>query len=100
MPTFPTFSDMLEDLGGISAERIRQYPPPGTATEQDVLDIEAKENRLFELVDGILVEKAMGFWESVIATAISAALRAFVIPRKLGVVAGSDGMVRLFPHLN
>ena len=75
-------------------------PLPGTATEQDVVSIQAKEGRLFELVDGVLVEKAMGFWESVLAVAISSALRAFVLPRKLGVVAGADGMVRLFPHLN
>jgi Uma2 family endonuclease len=93
-------ADLLQSLGGISPERVRLDPPPGTATEQDVLDIEAKENRLFELVDGVLVEKAMGFWESVLATAIAAALRAFVIPRKLGVVAGADGMVRLFPHIS
>lgn len=99
MTTDTTLADLLEDLGGISPSRVRMQPPPGTATEQDVLNIEAKENRLFELVDGVLVEKAMGFWESVLATAIASALRSFVISRKLGVVAGSDGMVRLFPHL-
>jgi len=100
MPTTASLADLLQDLGGISPERVRMRPAPGTATEQDVLEIEAKEKRLFELVDGILVEKVMGFWESVLAVAISSALRAFVIQRKLGVVAGADGMVRLFPNLN
>jgi Uma2 family endonuclease len=100
MPATATLADLLHDLGGISPNRVRMRPFPGTATERDVLDVQAKENRLYELVDGVLVEKAMGFWESVLAVAISSALRTFVIPRKLGVVAGSDGMVRLFPHLN
>lgn len=100
MPSTATLADLLQDLGGIPPHRVRMRPVPGTATEQDVLEIEAKENRLFELVDGVLVEKATGFWESVLAAAISSALREFVVPRKLGVVAGADGMVRLFPHLN
>lgn len=100
MATLPTLADLLEHLGDISPKRVRYQPLPGTATEQDVLEIKAKENRLFELVDGVLVEKAMGFWESVLAGAILSALRAFVMPRKLGVVAGADGMVRLFPDLN
>jgi Uma2 family endonuclease len=99
MATIATMADLLEQLGDISPSRIRLHPLPGTATEQDVINIEVHENRLFELVDGVLVEKAMGFWESVLATAIASALRAFVIPKKLGVVAGADGMVRLFPNL-
>src|SRR5438105_1875421 len=99
MATLATMADLLEHLGDISPSRVRLHPLPGTATEQDVIDIEAHENRLFELVDDVLVEKAMGFWESVLATAIAAALRDFVIPKKLGVVAGADGMVRLFPNL-
>lgn len=99
MTTTSTIADLLEELGGIAASRVRLQPPPGMATEQDVLEIEAKEKRLFELVDGVLVEKAMGFWESILAIAIGSALREFVRPRKLGVVTGADGMVRLFPHL-
>ena len=34
---------------------------PGTATEQDVVAIHDRENRRCELVDGVLVEKVMGF---------------------------------------
>jgi hypothetical protein len=36
-------------------------PAPGTATAEDVARIRDQEKRLYELVDGILVEKAMGF---------------------------------------
>ena len=51
------------DLGGIPLDRILFHPPPGTATEQDVIDQEAR-SRLCELVEGVLVEKAMGYLES------------------------------------
>ena len=62
-----TLADLLERFGAIPAARIRYDPTPGTATEQDVIALEARENRLFELVDGVLVEKAMGFYESFLA---------------------------------
>ena len=96
--TAPTLADLLDDLGGISPARVRYRPFPGT--EADVVEIQAKQNRLFELVDDLLVEKAMGLWESVLAMAIGAALREFIVPRKLGIVTGEAGMVRLFPHLS
>jgi Uma2 family endonuclease len=47
------------------------------------------------LVDGVLVEKAVGFRESFLAIALSAILWSFVKPRRLGVVTGEAGMVRL-----
>jgi Uma2 family endonuclease len=94
-----TLADLLEQLGGIPPQRIRFRPPPGTATEEDVLKIEAKENRLCELVDGVLVEKPMGYVESILAGAILSFLREFVVPRNLGHVSGADGMMRLFPGL-
>jgi Uma2 family endonuclease len=94
-----TLADFLKHLGGISPDRVLFQPAPGTATEDDVIAIEARENRLCELVDGVLVEKAMGFRESLLAIALAAHLRAFVVPRNLGLVSGPDGMVRLFPGL-
>ena len=91
-----SMADLLEHLGGISPARVRLYPYPGTATEADVVAVEASENRLCELIDGVLVEKPMGFRESLIAGPILTALNNFVVPRKLGVVTGADGMMRLF----
>lgn len=96
-PPLVTLRDLLDRLGGISPDRVRFDPLPGTATEDDVVHLEATEDRLYELVDGVLVEKAMGYRESLLAGAIIAALRAFVIPRKLGFVSGEAGMMRLFP---
>ncbi len=74
-------------------------PTPGTATEKDVIEILDRENRLFELVDGTLVEKPMGYEESEIACLIITALNNFVRPRKLGIVTGPDGTIRLFAGL-
>ncbi len=55
-----TVADLLKKLGDIPAERVHLDPPPGTATEKDVLDMERREGRICELVDGVLVEKSHG----------------------------------------
>ena len=83
-----TRADLVERLGGVPLERIRLFPHPGTATEEDVVRIEQQENRLCELVAGVLVEKAIGFGESLLAVAIASALRAFVTRSNLGLVTG------------
>ena len=66
-----TLADLRRRLGGIPLERIWFHPAPGTATEKDVIEAEERENRLCELVDGTLVEKAMGFEESRLAIELS-----------------------------
>lgn len=96
-PPAETMADLLHRLGDVSPERIRWRPLPGTATVEDVVEIEQRENRLFELVDGVLVEKIMGFSESRLAVAIAAALEAYVESKDLGVITGPDGMIR-FPE--
>ncbi len=98
-PVTGTLGELVARLGGVPLDRIRSEPPLGTATEQDVVDAEAIDNRLCELVDGVLVEKAMGYIESILAGALMTFLRAHVIPRNLGVISGPDGMMRLFPGL-
>ena len=95
LPHASTIADLLDRLDGVPAERVRLYPFPGTATVEDVVAIEARENRLFELVEGVLVEKPMGMRESVLAMKLGALLLAFVEPLKLGVVAGADCMMQL-----
>jgi Uma2 family endonuclease len=90
-----TLADLLERLGGIAPRRIRFHPAPGTATEQDVLDLDRRGEKMCELVDRVLVEKAMGFRESCLAAALAALLWRFVRERNLGQVSGEQGMVRL-----
>ena len=90
-----TVADLLERFGPMPDGRIRTNPPPGTATEQDVIDIEARESRLYELVDGVLVEKTVGVYESSLASRLIYFLNAFVLKLDLGVVTAPDGMMRL-----
>jgi Uma2 family endonuclease len=90
-----TLADLLEHLGGVSANRVRFPPALGTATEKDILEIHDRDRRLYELIEGVLVEKAMGLRESFLAVTLAAILLNFVRPRKLGIVTGADGMMRL-----
>src|SRR5271165_6654930 len=80
-PPIEDLAELLERLGGIPPARVRYHPPPGTATEADVVAaMEAPRKRLCELIDGVLVEKPMGFTESLLAAALIEILRAFVRP--------------------
>ena len=90
-----TLADLLEQLGNIAPARVRFRPVPGTATKKDVLAIHDREDRLYELVDGVLVEKVIGFRESLLAGMLIEILRGFVRVRNLGLVTAPDGMMRL-----
>lgn len=86
-----TLADLLHSIGDIAPERVRLRPTPGTATKQDLLALEGRGDRIYEVVDGVLVEKPMGYYESVVAATIVRILGSFVVPRKLGLVSGADG---------
>jgi Uma2 family endonuclease len=94
-----TIADLLHRLGGIPARRVRLVPAPGSANERDVVTVHDQTNRLFELVEGVLVEKGMGFDESIYAVILASRLVAFLSQHDLGKTLGADGMVRLFPGL-
>src|SRR5215210_2636674 len=98
-PPRRTVADLLEQLGDIPPRRVLADPAPGTATEQDVIDIEAREKRLCELVDGVLVEKPMGYYESRVAAELIILLGIYLRQHDLGVVAGEAGLLRLMPGL-
>ena len=91
-----TWADRLYDLGNIPASRIRMEPAPGTATMEDVTRLRDTEGRLYELVDGTLVEKAMGWQESLLAGVLLHWLHVYLDDNPLGVATGADGMTRLF----
>ena len=93
-PTIETVAELIESLGDIPPERIRMHPCPGTATESDVLAAHARDKRLCELVDGVLVEKPMGFDESRLALELGYVLVEFLRKHDLGVATGADGMLR------
>jgi Uma2 family endonuclease len=98
-PTIQTMADLLDRLGGVPLNRIRIHPSLGAATVQDVIDIQRQEGKLCELVDGVLLEKVMGLIESALAGLLIEVLRAFVVPRNIGIVTGADGTVELLSGL-
>jgi Uma2 family endonuclease len=91
-----TLADVLRHLGDIPLCRILWHPRPGTATEEDQIRmVDGEPKRLVELLDGILVEKAMGHRESLFAASLISLLMAFVRPRNLGVIGAPDAIMRL-----
>jgi Uma2 family endonuclease len=98
-PEIKTLADLRRRLGGIALDRIWFHPAPGTATEKDVILAEQRENRLCELVDGTLVEKAMGFEEARVATELAHLIKSYLDRNDLGICVGADGMMRIAPGL-
>lgn len=97
---FDTLDELIDALG-VPASRILLNPPIGTATEADVVrHVDGEPKRLVELVDGTLVEKAMGKRESELAALLISLLVQFVYPRKLGKVYGADLMARMSGRKN
>jgi len=88
-------AELLHELGDIPPERVLMNPPPGTATEADLLRKVEAEDKLCELVEGTLVEKPVGYREAKLAALLVHHLMSFVLPRKLGAVSGPDSTLRV-----
>jgi Uma2 family endonuclease len=99
LPGVENLGELLEQLGGISPHRVRLRPAPGTATEQDLLDVLDHTETLCELVDGVLVEKVMGYLEGALALWLGRLLGAFLDQHDLGDLAGADATMRLMPKV-
>ena len=93
-----TFAELWEQLGNVPRNRIRMFPPPGTATGAVVERLCNREPKcLCELIDGVLVEKTMGHVESRLAIRLGFLLQAFLEDHDFGIVAGADGPHRVLP---
>jgi Uma2 family endonuclease len=88
-------AEWVHGLGDVPLDRIIVDPWPGTATEEDLLRKVEVDKQLCELIDGTLVEKPMGWKESMIAARLIKLLLIFVEPRRLGFVTGEAGTIRL-----
>lgn len=100
LPASATLADLHAQLGSVPLQRIRCHPAPGTATEADVLRaVEGDDKHLCELVDGVLVEKPMGYYESLLAAVFIRLLGSFLDEHDLGIVLGADATLRLAPGL-
>jgi Uma2 family endonuclease len=90
-----TIADLLAHLGDVPPNRVRLRPTPGTATARDVIEVRERERRLCELIDGVLVDKTMGFLESALAAFILVRLDLVARARGFGIVLGADATMRI-----
>jgi Uma2 family endonuclease len=95
----PTMGGVLDRLGNISPHRVLIEPLPGKATEEDLVRLHTHTDRIFELIDGTLVEKTMGFLESALAFWLGHLLQRFLEGANLGILVGADGAMRFLPGL-
>lgn len=87
-----TLADVLKRLGDVPLNRILMKPAPGTATPRDALLLSEREpKRLCELVDGVLVEKAMGHQSSRLAGFLLYLLWDYLQKHDLGTLSGANG---------
>ena len=97
LPPDWTLADFQTHFDGIPPERIRMYPPPGTATVADVLYLDTHHDCHCELIDGVLVEKTMGHFESRLAAVLIYLLERHVEGKNLGIVYAPDAPLRIMP---
>jgi Uma2 family endonuclease len=90
-----TIADLQARLGHIAADRILIVPPPGTATVDDVERVRNATGRICELVDGTLVEKTVGYFESRLAVILIHLIETFLDKNKLGMVLGEAGTLEI-----
>jgi Uma2 family endonuclease len=91
-----TWEQRMLDLGNVPQDRVRMTPQPGTATLVDLASSRTENGRICELIDGTLVEKAVGWRESLLAGVLLHWLHNYLDQTKLGVATGADGLTRLF----
>ena len=93
-----TAADLVERFGPIPLLRIGFDPPPGLASEADLLEIARHGDRPFELIDGVLVEKTKGNHETFLAVQLITILNLFVRENDLGLITAPDGRFRIMPE--
>lgn len=88
----PSVVELLHRVGDVTRERIVFDPAPGTATIADVQRLcDGDANRTCELVDGVLVEKAMGHREGLIEAWLIFQLGQYLKQHPLGICTGASG---------
>ncbi len=96
---FEDLGELMERLGDIPPRRVCMNPLPGTATEDDLLRMHGARRKLYELVDGTLVEKGMGHPKSVLALNLGAVLWNYLQQHDIGYCTTADDLVRVMPKL-
>jgi Uma2 family endonuclease len=97
---FDSIDDLLVSLGGISPRRLRFRPAPGSATVADVVRLRDTTRRIYELVDGTLVEKIMGAQESFVVMQLSKYVQRWNDDNgNHGMILGEAGTLKLMKKL-
>ena len=97
----PDRAALAARFGGIDPARVRLDPPPGTATVADMERVRRETDRLCEILDGTLVEKAVSWFASQVAMELVGILQPWLKAhldaegRRRGYLAGPDGFFRL-----
>jgi Uma2 family endonuclease len=95
-----TLEELMEQLGNIPLSRVRMQPPPGTATEEHLAAAGKHAGRkLVELVEGVLVEKAVGTREALLGGIVVHLMWNYLEVHKLGKALPGDAWLRLMPGL-
>ncbi|MEM6798838.1 MAG: Uma2 family endonuclease [Planctomycetota bacterium] len=89
---FSNLAELQQAIGGVPLDRIRMVPPPGSAALADAISADKMSEPICELVDGVLIEKAVGYRESLLAATLIQLLGDFVRKHDLGLLAGADAI--------
>jgi Uma2 family endonuclease len=87
-----TLADLVGRLGDVPLARIRLHPAPGMATEDDLTCL---VRPACELVDGTLVERAIGYFESRLGMVLLYFIEHYLESHPLGYTNGEGGLTRL-----
>ena len=87
-----TLADLVHRLGDVPLSRIRLHPAPGTATEDDAA---LATKPTCELIDGVLVELAMGFFESRVGMVLLFFIEKWLESNPIGFTNGEGALTRL-----
>lgn len=96
----PTVADLLRDLGDIPPNRVLTVPGIGSATLADLITRnERNDGPPCELVDGTLVEKAVGQLESWIGMIVGGELYTFLTTHDIGMLYGEAAVLEILPGI-
>ena len=98
--SWKSVADLLHDLGDIPSERVRMDPQPGRVTFDELVTAnETRTGRVCEWVDGTLVEKAMGWFESFVAFNLGGCFYEYLKTHPIGLALGPDAVLRILPKV-
>lgn len=90
-----SLAEIVERLGDIPLDRIRLIDPLGACSEERYVEIVHGKEGLYELVDGILVEKPVGFREGRLAFVLIGFFAEYLRVNDIAFGLAPDGMTRI-----